>query len=240
MPEHKDVPPQLLQAIENLSRFHREHEKFYSQAPLERARRVQAASRALKSLATQWGEAQPSEHPAPNPFAGAEDLNPPGLASETGILFMEGEGEPAEIADLKRDVESLAAGCEQTGEWLSGAMEHSWGIAGSLVQFDDLIDLLGERHRIIGNDWQAAEMNALCARFLHRALEVLDQIDFSPPALREDLGGARRNPAYLYTASELLDSAADMFVRSSILVHENERRWRIFEERVRQLRAAEG
>jgi hypothetical protein len=240
MPEHGDVPAQLLEAIENLSRFHREHEKFYSQAPLQRAAEVQAASRALKALAEQWSRAEPSEHPAPSPFAGAEDLNPPGLASETGILFMEGEGEPAEIGDIKRDLESLAAGCEQTGEWLSGAMEQSWAIAGSLAQFDDLIDLLGERHKIIANDWQAASMNALCARFLRRALDVLERIDFSPAALREDLGGPRRSPPYLYTASELLDSAADLFVGSSVLVHENERRWRIFGDRVRELQVRAG
>jgi hypothetical protein len=41
----------------NLARFHREHEKFYSQAPLRQADDVQAASRALKALAAQWGEA---------------------------------------------------------------------------------------------------------------------------------------------------------------------------------------
>jgi hypothetical protein len=238
--ERKDVPPQLLQAIENLSRFHREHEKFYSQAPLQRAREIQASSRALKALAAQWSEAEPSEHPAANPYAGAEDLNPPGLAGESGILFLEGEGEPAEIAQLKRDIEEKATGCEQTGKWLSAAMEQAWGIAGALVQFDDLIDLLGERHRIIGNDWQAAGMNGLAGRFLRRSLEVLERIDFSPAALRVDLAGPRGNPPYLYTASELLDAAADLHSRSSTLVHENERRWRIFGERVRDLRAAAG
>lgn len=240
MVEHQDVPPQLLEAIENLGRFHREHEKFYSQAPLQQAREIQASSRALKALAAQWSEAEPSEHPAPNPYAGAEDLNPPGLAGESGILFLEGEGEPAEIAQLKRDIEEKAASCEQTGEWLSAAMEQAWGTAGALVQFDDLIDLLGERHRIIGNDWQAAGMNSLAGRFLRRSLEVLEQIDFTPGALREDLAGARRNPPYLYTASELLDTAADLYSRSSALVHENERRWRIFGERVRELRVAAG
>ncbi len=238
MSDHRDVPPELLETIGNLSRFHREHEKFYSQAPLEQAREIQRASRALKALADQWSEVEPSDHPAPNPMAGAEDLNPPGLVGESGILFMEGEGEPAEITQLKRDIEAMSRDSEQTGEWLAGAMEQAWAIAGALVQFDDLIDLLGERHRIIGNDWQAAGMNALASRFLRRALDVVEQIDFTPRALREDLAGDRRNPAYLYTASEMLDTAADLYTRSSTLVHENERRWRIFGERVRQLRAA--
>ena len=238
MSEHRDVPPQLLESIENLSRFHREHEKFYSQAPLQAARELQASSRALQALADRWGEVEPSEDPAPNPYAGAVDINAPGLVGESGILFMEGEGEPAEIAQMKREIEEKAAGSERTGEWLGQAMEQSWGIAGALVQFDDLIDLLGERHRIIAADWQAASMNALIARHLRRALEVLDQVDFTPAAIRDDMAGPRRSPAYLRTAAELLDAAADLYARSATLVHENERRWRVFGERVRRLRDA--
>ena len=240
MSHPEPVPSELLEAIENLARFHREHEKFYSQAPLQSAREIQAASRALKALAARWAEGEPSDHPAPNPMAGAEDLNPPGLIGESGILFMEGEGEPAEIGQMKSEIERHAVGCERTGEWLSKAMEQSWEIAGTLVRFDDLIDLLGERHRIIANDWQAASMNALIARYLRRSLEVLERVDFTPSAIREDMRGPRRIPAYLYTASELLDAAADLFTRSATLVHENERRWRVFGDRVRALRTPAG
>ncbi|MGZ5341042.1 MAG: hypothetical protein ACXWED_06510 [Solirubrobacterales bacterium] len=237
MTEHRDAPPELLEAIDNLARFHREHEEFYSQAPLGQASDLQAASRALKALAGQWAEAEPSDHPAANPFAGAEDLNPPGLVAESGILFMEGEGEPAEITRLKRDAEMVAGDCEETGSWLSEAMEKAWQVAGALVPFEDLADLLGERHRIISNDWQAAGMSTLAGRSIRRALDLLDEIDFSPSALRVDLAGARRNPGYLYAAGELLDHAADLLATSATLVHENERRWRVFGERVGKLRS---
>lgn len=57
-------------------------------------------------------------------------------------------------------------------------------------------DFLGERHRIIGNDWQAACMSSLAARLIHRALELLGKIDFSPSALREDLGRAGDIPSW--------------------------------------------
>jgi hypothetical protein len=53
--------------------------------------------------------------------------------------------------------------------------------------------------------------------------------------VRADLAGARVDPAYLYSASELLDRAADLMAESAGLVHENERRWRIFGERVSAL-----
>lgn len=232
-------PPELLDAIANLVRFHREHEKFYAQAPLRSALDLQASSRALKALAAQWDETEADQHPALVPFAGAEDLNAPGLAGETGILFMEGEGEPPEIVRLKRDAETVAADLEATGSWLSAAMEQAWQAAGVLVAFPELADLLGERHRIISNDWQAAGMQALASRSIRRALDLLEQVDFSPPALREDLAGARENPSYLYAASELLDHAADLLSESATLVHQNERRWRVFGRRVRRL-SAEG
>jgi hypothetical protein len=97
---------------------------------------------------------------------------------------------------------------------------------------------LGERHRIIANDWQAANGQSLIARLLRRALEIIGHVDFTPPALRSELAGERTAPAYLYSASELLDRAADLTVQSATLVHDNERRWRTFSERVRELEAA--
>jgi hypothetical protein len=76
-------------------------------------------------------------------------------------------------------------------------------------------------------------------RLLRRALEIIARVEFSPAALRADLGGERRSAAYLYSASELLDRAADLAVESASRVHDNERRWRIFSERVRALTASE-
>lgn len=231
-------PPELLEILSNLARTHGEHEKFYGRAPFDGARRLEDASRALKSLAAQWREAAPAEGPAGSPLAGAEDLNPPGLAGETGILFLEGEGEPGEVAKLKRDLGAVADDAEGTGEWLSKAMAASWHVVGSLAAYPQLADLLGQRHRIVANDWEAAGMSSLVGRLVKRALELLERVDFSPPALREDMKAARIAPAYLYSAAELLDAAAALLARSAILIQENEPRWRAFLARVRELEAA--
>ena len=231
-------PPQLLEMIGNLSQYHREHEKFYAQAPLRQALEIEGASRVLKALADRWSAVSPVDRLAVAPsFAGATDLNPPGLTAETGVLFMEGEGEPTEIQQLRRQLATIADDMEAGGEWLAAAMEKAWGIAGSLAEYPQLADLLGERHRIIANDWQAAASQTLIARLLRRGLELAERVDFSPESLRSDLEGDRVSPAYLYSASELLDRAADLAVHSASLVHENERRWRIFGQRVGQLRA---
>jgi hypothetical protein len=231
-------PPQLLEVISNLTEFHREHEKFYSQAPLLQAVEVQAASRVLKALAGRWSAVDPAEHRPASPFAGAEDLNPPGLVAESGVLFMEGEGEPAEIERLRRDLETLVDDVDQTGGWLAAAMEQAWQVAGALAAYPVLADLLGERHRIIANDWQSAGQQTLAGRLLRRALDLVAKVDFSPDALRADLSGERRSAAYLYSASELIDRAADLIVESATLVHDNERRWRVFGQRVNELISA--
>ncbi|MEU2231659.1 hypothetical protein [Streptomyces vietnamensis] len=99
-------------------------------------------------------------------------------------------------------------------------------------------DLLGERHRIIADDRQSAGLQTLIARLLRRALDLLARVDFAPAALRADLRNERTAPAYLYSASELLDRAADLMAESATLVHDNERRRRVFRARVRELRSA--
>ncbi|MEU6934107.1 hypothetical protein AB0A05_33705 [Streptomyces sp. NPDC046374] len=231
-------PESLLQLIENLARFHREHEEYYAQAPLRQAGDLQARSRALKALADRWSVTDANEQPSTIGFAGTEDLNAPGLTAESGILFMEGEGEPAEIQRLRREVGLLADDLEQTGVWLTGAMAQAWEMAGGLAACPALADLLGERHRIVANDWQSAGLQVLVARLLRRALDLLARVDFAPAALRADLGGVRTAPPYLFSASELLDRAADLMAESATLVHDNERRWRVFRARVRALQSA--
>jgi hypothetical protein len=103
------------------------------------------------------------------------------------------------------------------------------------VHTPQLADLLAERHKIIGNNWQNASTAQLIARYLRRAVAVMERIDFSPTGLRKDLAAARSAPAYLYAAAELINHAADLSAASSVLTHENERRWRIFHQRIEQI-----
>ncbi|HYL51490.1 MAG TPA: hypothetical protein VEZ15_05935 [Acidimicrobiia bacterium] len=239
----KDVKPpprapghvELLRAMSNLTHFHREHEKFYGAAPRETAVSLQRHARALQALADRWSNAGAQVREVVSPYEAAEDLNAEAAIQLDGVLFLEGEGEPPEITRIKRELRDLAADADQTGTWLADAMTSSWAMGSTLLEIDGLADLLGERHRIIANDWQAANMNSLCAHIIERAADMLDRIDFSPKALRADLQGTRVSPARLYSAAELIDHAADLYCESTALVHQNERRWRIFHARVEQL-----
>ena len=227
----------LLVVAANLSRYHREHEKYYSEAPLTDAISLQRTARTLLALAERWTCAEPAAAPAPSPFAGTPDLNDDRAIETSGVLFMEGEGEPAEITRIKSELQTIAASSEQSGSWLAAAMEASWAMAEALLAYPQLADLLAERHKIIGNNWQNAATVQLIARYLRRAGSILEQVDFSPAGLRKDLAGARSAPAYLFSAAELINHAADLSAASSVLTHENERRWRIFHERIEQITA---
>jgi hypothetical protein len=50
----------LLAAAKNLSQYHREHEKYYSEAPLIDAISLQRAARTLIALAERWASVEPA------------------------------------------------------------------------------------------------------------------------------------------------------------------------------------
>jgi hypothetical protein len=133
----------------------------------------------------------------------------------------------------------MAGDFGETGRWLSQAMQASWEAARPLLQHPPIAEVLGERHRIIANDWQAANLSILVSQMLQRVLDMLATVDLSPAAVRADLAGARTISKYLYSASEILDRAADLASESATLVHDNDRRWRVFRQRIQQVAQAQ-
>ena len=231
-----DLTP-LLTAMVNMTAFHREHEKFYSTAPREQAVVLQRHSRTLHALADQWTTTAPSTATVFSPYEGAPDLNAAAALQLDGVLFMEGQGEPGEIHHLKRDLRTFADDAAGAGEWLATAMQSSWDVAVVLLDIDELADMLGERHRIIANNWQGASMMTLAGRILQRAADLLDRVDFSPAAIRADLADRHASARRLYSAVEMIDHAADLFSEFAGIVHDNERRWRVFRARVQDYAA---
>jgi hypothetical protein len=229
----------LLEAMLNLSRVHREHEKFYSSAPRQQAVILQRHARTLFALADKWTTAHPFPAPALSPFAGADDLNAKVGTQLDGVLFMEGEGRPTEITRLIADLRSTATDSIDSGQWLADAMQASWDLAATLIGIDQLAGVMGDRHRIISNDWQAAELSRLAGRILLRAADILDQIDFAPAALRTDLAHERTSPQRLYSAAEMIAHAADLISQGAGAELDSEPRWRTFRHHVQQLAGAQ-
>jgi hypothetical protein len=230
-----DAASPLLAAVMNLSRFHREHEKYYASAPREQAVMLQRHVRSLLALADRWSTTKPLARSPLSPFEGAPDLNAAVAVQLDGILFMEGETEPSEMSKLKRDLRALSQDATETGEWLAAAMESSWSAAASLLDLSELADVLGDRHRIIANDWQAAALSSLVGRLLQRSVDILDRVDFSPASLRRDLADQHVSAKLLYGAAEIISHAADLLSDSAGLDNDNEHRWRVFRARVREI-----
>lgn len=230
----------LLTAVLNLSKYHRDHEKYYSSAPLEQAVTLHRYARTLQALADRWSTVTPGYRDVMSPYEAAEDLNAPDAIQLDGVLFLEGEGRPAEITKLIRDLRTVAEDALATGEWLANAMQASWNMADALVAIDGLADVLGERHRIIANDWQAANVTTLSGHILQRAADMLDRIDFTPAALRKDLEAERVTPARMYSIAEMIGHAADLASDAAGAEHDSERRWRVFRARVQSVVGTEG
>lgn len=236
----RTTPQPSLDALANLAHFHREHEKFYALAPLRQAEQVLRTSRTLKALADRWSglSVRPDSGAWAHAYTGCEDLNDPTAIETSGVLFIEGDTEPSEIIQLKHELRTNAESGEQIGAWLKEAMGDSWNSAGALLHILPLADLLGERHRIIANNWLAADMTRLVAALQQRAVDILEAVDFTPYGLRADLAGPRATPGYLYSAALLLDRAADLIVTSTTLTRDSEPAWRAWQARVEALRAA--
>jgi hypothetical protein len=136
---------------------------------------------------------------------------------------------------LTRDLRAIADDSAAAGEWLTSAMESAWAFVPQLFPVGELADLLGERHRIIANDWQGASIATLVGHVLRRAAELLADVDFAPSGLRADLAGARTSVGLVTSAAELVDHAAELLSDFAGLVHDNERRWRVFRARVAEV-----
>ncbi len=200
----------LLEAMRNLTESHHEHEKYYSVAPREEAVVLQRHARTLHALADRWRTTPPPRTGAMSPYEGATDINADVATQLDGVLFLEDGTEPGEITRLKRDLRTSASDAAAGGEWLGNAMTASWAVASSLLAIDGIEDLLGERHRIITNNWQAAAAMTIAGRMLDRAADILDLVEFVASAVRADLTGEGRYTGRLYSAAELIDHAADL------------------------------
>ena len=221
-----------LRAVLDMTAAHRQHEQFYGVAPREQAVVLQRRARTLFALADRWMQDAEVPEVAVSPYQGADDLNAAAATQLDGVLFMEDAREPVELVTMKRDLRAVAADSQAAGEWLDAAMTSAWAFVPELFPVEGLEDVFGERHRIIANDWRGASVIAVAGRALDRAVDLLERVDFSTVALREDLRHTRASVGLVTSAAELIDHAAELLSDFAGLVHDNERQWRAFRARV--------
>jgi hypothetical protein len=217
VPTGDDIPLDGLVAV---ARWHREHERFHSMHALQEATDLRRHSNALKLLARRWldlGDDQggnPASFPVTDPLfraAGCEDLNDPGSVATTGVLFMEGESEPAELTQMKLTLEGMAAGFDHWSTWLAEKMAPAWERE-SQVLTSTLTSAAPSRFATLTRTTRVGTALGLVARLLHTAVGALAALPLAPRDVRADPASSAHR---LLAASWLLDEASSTLAESA-------------------------
>jgi hypothetical protein len=218
-PEDRDQHGALgaIEGMLQLARSHRQHERYHSLSGLENAAALKRDANALKVLADHWLRSVDNARSAidyQDPAfraAGCEDLSDPTAVATTGILFMEGEGEPRELKQMKGKLWAISDSLGKVSRWLVEKMDAGWQREKQVLT-PELAAAARPRFMALTRTTLAGAKFGVAARLMDAALHALNTLDFRPEALRKDLRGAA---GMVRTASYLLDEAAALLAEQA-------------------------
>jgi hypothetical protein len=225
--------------LDNIATYHREHERYYTVHQYERAADLAREANKLKVVADVWLAAdKPAPHDAGTDFShpafrpvGCDDLNALSAIASIGILFMEGQGEPAEIRMLKAKLAALGDGSVRSGEWLAGMMAAAWPRESVLLS-EKFVNAARPRYRTIATNWIGSLERILLGRLVKLAVDQLSAIDFTPKALRAAPKAAGEK---LVLAARIVEQAARMEATGGIELSGNDECWTAYREQLRDV-----
>lgn len=217
-----------LQQLLKIARFHREHERFYATKGLEDASSLRRDASALMALADRWaaGGARQSEtaetYRDPGlQAAGCEDLNDSAALAMAGILFMEGEQEPAEISRLKRKFSEIGESLTASSRWLEAKMDAGWRREAQLLN-TEFAEAAYPRHIALAHTTLSAAKMDVAGRLVRAAHDALAAYDYRPQAVRADPPAVGR---LLRSAAWLLDAAAAVLAEQAADLAKSDPHW---------------
>lgn len=208
--EDKALKGAKLENLLRIARYHRQHERYYAIEGFEQAAELRRDASALRALADRWmageavGGATGSYSDPELQAAGCEDLNDPAALATAGILFMEGESEPAEISGLKVKLAGLRDTYTKMGRWLEEKMDAGWRRESALLN-PEYADVAYGRHMVLMRTTLSASKMVVAGRLIGAAHDALAPQDHKPANVRSDPEGAGR---LLRTTAWLMDAAA--------------------------------
>lgn len=231
-----------LKGMLNIAIYHQAHERFHSENSLRMACELFREAKGLKALAGRWSAdlpAVPAERMADPRFRvmGCEDLNQLEAIPFIGALFMEGEGEPRELVELKHRLQGMAEGLKGAGQWLAAAIENAWERQKSLI-CPEFIGSLRDRYETIATDWLSAKEMWLAGEHILLALECIQKVDFSPAALRKSPEVRKQGGSFLLQAAWLLDAAGRLLAGAGARVTGNDPHWQNYIDMTKESIAA--
>jgi hypothetical protein len=226
------MPDSTIADLLQIARHHREHERYYAMAGLEQAAGLRRDAGALRALADRWlnGEASDgteARYDEPQlKAAGCDDLNDPAAVATAGILFMEGEGEPAEISSLKVKLAAQRDRCLNSGRWLGEKMEAAWQREAVLLTAD-YADAAYARHMALTRTTLTASKLVIAGRLIGAAHAALAPHDHGPAEVRADPRGAGR---LLRATAWLIDAAAGLIAEQAADLGASDPAWTTYIE----------
>jgi hypothetical protein len=224
--------------LDNIATYHREHERYHTVYKYERAVELAREANKLKVIADIWTAATAAPNYSGTDFnqpafrpAGCDDLNALSAIASIGILFMEGQGEPAEIRLLKAKLGAMGGGSVQAGEWLAGMMAAAWSRESVLLN-EKFVNAARPRYRTIATNWIGALETMLLGRLLVLAVTHLTAIDFIPRAIR---AAPRQAGEKLVLAARIIEQAARLEATSGVELSGNDECWTRYREQLRGL-----
>lgn len=230
-------------ALDNIATCHREHERYYTVHKYESAAELAREANKLRVVADVWlcGDKAPGSYPGTDfdlpefrPI-GCDDLNPLPAIAGIGILFMEGQGEPAEIRMLKARFSARGGGAVQAGEWLAGMMAAAW-LRESVLLCEKYADAARPRYRTIATNWIGSLETVLSGRLLMLAVGHMNAIDFTPKAIRARKVESART---LALAAGIIGLAANLEAASAVDLSGNDECWTSYRAQLRRLGASD-
>jgi hypothetical protein len=225
-------------AIGNLLRVakaHRQHERFYAMEGLEAAAGLRRDANALRALADRWLDAPTAAASAIDDprfrAAGCTDLNADAATASAGILFMEGENEPAELAALKHKLSGFAARHAEISKWLLDMMERAWDREAILLKRGTATAGF-RRHLTVTRTALTAGKLGIAGRLAAAAHTALSAQDFRPAAIRADRRGAAE---IVRTAAWLLDAATAVLAEQASQLGNSDADWTAYIEELEHL-----
>jgi hypothetical protein len=152
---------------------------------------------------TPWS-ARRRRAPPPTNHVGGSGLNDPAVVAGTGILFMEGASEPAELIAIQVRWEAAAGRYRAMSDWLAERMTAGWSQLTRLLT-PLLIESAYPRLMALARTTTAGSSYDPVAHLLNSAAQALRNQDLTPAGVRFDPEAAT---SMIRTAAWLADAAA--------------------------------
>ena len=200
--------------------------------PLNSVTQIQAAGAALRSVLELWDHAADLSGASRDSRSGCLD---PSVAVDDmrgDVLMLRAAAVPDSVQRLKLALSTLAEDFEKISRWLGKSAQDTCDAKKVTEHAYTKLTLLRDDNRAIARDWLGADMNALIAWLLNRAVGVINRLDLSPDAIAADLQGTGSYKPAIESAAAMLERAATLAAETELFVDNFDRQWRGFRDQM--------